>query len=109
MLNERMHFAVIKTGGKQYLVEKGKKIRVEKIDGKEGASITLHEVLATFDREGKSLNLGFPKVSAKVTAKIVRQGKADKVTIIKYKNKVRYRRSRGHRQPFTEIEITGVA
>ena len=99
--------AVIKTGGKQYIVEPGKKIKVEKIEGKEGKEITFKDVLLV--EKNKKLEIGAPLVKgAKVLAKILSQGKRDKVVILKYKSKTRYRVKKGHRQQFTEVEITGI-
>ena len=99
--------AIIKTGGKQYKVKKGDRLKVEKLPKKEGSEITLNEVLLVAD--AKKTTLGRPKVkNAKVTAKVLKQGKAKKVEVIKYKNKIRYRRKIGHRQNFTELEITGL-
>jgi large subunit ribosomal protein L21 len=101
-----MHIAVIQTGGKQYVVAKGMKLRVEKLPGKEGETIAFSEVLLTSDDKGK-VAIGNPFVAgAKVHAKIVSQGRADKVSVVKYKNKIRYSRRVGHRQPFTQLEIT---
>lgn len=104
-----MHYAIVKTGGKQYLVSKGLKLRIEKVAGKEGDAYAFPEVLATFDAEGSKVELGTPKAKAKVSGKILSQGKADKVSVIKFKNKVRYRRNRGHRQPYTLVEINTIA
>lgn len=99
--------AIVKTGGKQYKVKKGDKLKVEKLPEKEGAEITLNEVLLVAD--AKKTEIGRPKVkNAKVTAKVLKQGRADKIEVIKYKNKTRYRRKIGHRQSFTELEITGL-
>lgn len=99
--------AVIKTGGKQYLVEPGKKIKAEKIEGKDGKEINFKEVLLI--EKGNKLEIGEPKVSgALVLGKIVSQRKNDKVIVFKYKSKTRRRKKRGHRQPFTEVEITGI-
>src|SRR3990167_6999595 len=96
--------AVIKTGGKQYLVQPGDKIKVEKLDEEEGKEITLSEVLLLGD-DSKS-EIGVPLVKgAKVTAKVLTQGKGKKLIIFKYKPKKRYKRKVGHRQTFTEIEI----
>ncbi|MDD5569213.1 MAG: 50S ribosomal protein L21 [Candidatus Pacebacteria bacterium] len=96
--------AVIKTGGKQYKVAPGQKLRIEKLDKKEGEEIAFGEVLL-LDNE-KDVILGSPLISgAKVTAKILKQSKADKVIIFKYKPKKRYKVKKGHRQPFTEVEI----
>ena len=99
--------AVIKTGGKQYLVSPGQKIKIEKIDKKEGEEITFKEVL--FLEKGKKIEIGAPLVKeAKVIGKVIEQGKGKKVIILKYKAKTRYKKKKGHRQPFTEIEITKI-
>ena len=99
--------AVIKTGGKQYLVKPGDKIKVEKLDKKEGAEISFSDVLLV--EKNKKIEIGTPKVkAAKVEAKILKHGKGDKLIIFKYKAKKRYKRKIGHRQPYTEIEITGI-
>ena len=96
--------AVIKTGGKQYLVSPGQKIKIEKLDTKEGKEITFKEVLLL--EKGKKLEIGSPLVKeAKVIGKITRHGKSKKVIVFKYKPKTRYKLKKGHRQPFTEIEI----
>ncbi len=96
--------AIIKTGGKQYLVKPGDKIKIEKIAGKEEKEITFKEVLLV--EKNKKVEIGTPLVKgAKVIGKILSQGKAKKVIIFKYKPKTRYKVKKGHRQPFTEIEI----
>jgi large subunit ribosomal protein L21 len=96
--------AIIKTGGKQYLVSPGQKIKIEKIAKKEGSEISFPEVLLL--EKGKKIEIGTPLIKGvKVIGKIVRQGKAKKVIIFKYKAKKRYKVKKGHRQPFTEIEI----
>jgi len=100
-------FAVIKTGGKQYIVSPGDKIRIEKIETEEGKEVTFKEVLLLNKKE--ALKIGTPLVKgAKVTAKVIKQDRAKKVTILKYKAKKRYQVKKGHRQPFTEIEILKV-
>lgn len=96
--------AVIKTGGKQYKVEPGKKIKIEKIEEQEGKEITFDEVLLVED--GKDLTIGEPLVkNAKVLGKVLKQDKHEKVVIFKYKPKKRYHVKKGHRQPYTEVEI----
>ena len=96
--------AVIKTGGKQYIVTPGDKIKIEKLDAKEGKEITFKEVLLL--EKGKKMEIGSPLVKeAKVIGKITRHGKSKKVIVFKYKPKTRYKLKKGHRQPFTEIEI----
>ena len=102
-----MTLGVIKTGGKQYLVKKGDKIKVEKIDGKEGKEITFKEVLLLV--KDKKVEIGAPLVkNAKVVGKILKQGRGDKVIVFKYKPKKRYKKKAGHRQPFTEVEIKDI-
>lgn len=95
---------VIKTGGKQYLVSPGDKIKIEKIDVKEGKEVTFKEVLLL--EKQKKLEIGTPLIKgAKVIGKVLKHGKGKKIIIFKYKSKTRYKVKKGHRQPFTEIEI----
>jgi large subunit ribosomal protein L21 len=96
--------AVIRTGGKQYLVSPGQKIKIEKITKKEGSEISFPEVLLL--EKGKKIEIGTPLIKGvKVIGKIIRHGKSKKVIIFKYKAKKRSKVKRGHRQPFSEIEI----
>jgi large subunit ribosomal protein L21 len=102
-----MNIAIIKTGGKQYKVSSGQKIKIEKIEGKEGDSVVLDDVSLVADE--KDVKIGQPKVEgAKVTAKILKQDRAEKITIFKYKAKKRYSVKRGHRQPYTLVEIESI-
>lgn len=102
-----MSYAVIKTGGKQYRVAQGDRIRVEKLPGDVGAEITFDEVLML---GGDKVAVGTPLVSgASVSAKIVAQDRAKKIIVFKYRRRKNYRRKNGHRQPYTELEITGVS
>jgi large subunit ribosomal protein L21 len=102
-----MTFAVIATGGKQYLVSKGDKIQIEKLTGEKGDKITFDKVLATFG--DKEFKLGKPVLDgAAVEATILKQGRGKKIHVLKYKPKSKYRRKIGHRQAFTEIEITKI-
>ncbi len=102
-----MTYAIIKTGGKQYRVSEGDTIRVEKIQGEVGSSIELDEVLMV---GGDDVSVGTPLVSgAKVTAEIVAQDRAKKIIVFKMKRRKNYRRKQGHRQPYTELRITGVS
>jgi len=99
--------AVIKSGGKQYLVAPGEKIKIEKIEGQKNKEVVFEEVLLL--QKGKSIKIGDPLVKgAKVIGKIVNQGKSEKVIVFKYKPKTRYKVKKGHRQPFTEVEITKI-
>ncbi len=102
-----MSFAVIKTGGKQYLVSPKQKIKIEKINRKEGQEIIFDQVLLL--DKGAKLEIGTPFVKgAKVAGKVLRQGKADKVMTMKFKAKKREKTKKGHRQPFTEVEIVKI-
>lgn len=99
-------FAVIKTGGKQYLVKSGDFLKVEKLVGETGSDISFDEVLLAFDEKANDVKVGTPNLDgAKVLATIEEQGRAKKVSVIKYKPKSRYRRNVGHRQPFTKVKI----
>lgn len=96
-------FAVIKTGGKQYLVEPGQKLKIEKLS-KDKGEVNFDKVLLL--EKTRKLEIGAPLVKgARVTAKIISQGKAKKVIVFRYKAKKRMKRKKGHRQPFTEVEI----
>lgn len=98
-------YAVITTGGKQYLVREGQILKVEKLELAVGATFTLEPLLVS-DDSGENVKVGAPLVAgAVVTVKVLEQGRADKISVIKYKPKVRYRRNVGHRQPFTAIQI----
>ena len=98
---------VIKTGGKQYLVKKGDKIKIEKLEEKEGSEINFTDVLLL--QKEKEVEIGKPIIKdAKVVAKILKQGRGDKVIVFKYKAKKRYKKKAGHRQPYTEVEIKDI-
>ncbi|MDP3985329.1 MAG: 50S ribosomal protein L21 [bacterium] len=97
--------AVVKTGGKQYKVREGEVLNIELIDQNAGDTVDL-DVLLVGEETGESIKVGTPTVSgAKVTAKVLEHGKGKKVLVVKYKPKVRYKRSVGHRQPFTKVQI----
>jgi len=105
-----MTIAVIKTGGKQYKVAEKSKIKVEKLAGEIGAKISFSDVLLIADDKGETAKIGQPTISgAKVEAKILNQAKDKKVRVVKWKSKTRQRKIRGHRQPFTEIEIEKIS
>ena len=101
-------YAVIKTGGKQYRVAAGEKIKVEQIPAEVGTEITLDQVLMV--GEGESVKIGAPLVSgAKVTAKVIAQARGPKVLIVKMPRRKHYQKHQGHRQSYTELEISGIA
>ena len=100
-------YAVIKTGGKQYRVAAGEKLRVEQLAADVGAQVVLDHVL--FVADGDEVTMGAPRVSGvTVTAKIIGHGRGDKVRIFKMRRRKHYRKSQGHRQNYTEIEILGI-
>lgn len=100
-------YAVFRSGGKQYRAAKGDVLRVEKIDGDEGATVKFDEVLLV--GEGSDVKVGSPTLSgSSVSAKVLRQGKSRKVSVVKFKRRQNYLRQGSHRQFFTEVEITGI-
>jgi len=102
-----MDLAVIKTGGKQYIVSLGQKLKIEKLETEVGKEIIFDQILLT-EKSGK-LVIGEPLVEgAKVAGKVLNQGKGDKVIALRYKAKKRVHVKTGHRQKFTEVEITKI-
>ena len=101
-------YAVIVTGGKQYRVMQGETLKVEKLDLEEGKSFDIESVLMVGN--GDKVTVGTPTVAgAKVTATIKSHGRLDKVRIVKFRRRKHHRKQMGHRQYYTEIEITGIA
>ena len=101
-------YAVIRTGGKQYRVTDGATLKVEKLSGDVGSETVIEQVLALGD--GESLKLGAPLLAgARVKAKIVSHGLGDKVGIFKMRRRKHYQKRQGHRQAYTEIQITGIS
>ena len=101
-------YAVIETGGKQYRAEIGDKFRVEKLPGETSTEIIFDKILAV-GGEGTETRFGDPYITgARVTAEIIKQARADKVIVFKYKSKKNYRNKRGHRQYFTEVVIRNI-
>lgn len=100
-------YAVFKTGGKQYRASTGDIIKVEKIDAEEGATVELDQVLMV--GEGEDVKIGAPYLEGgKVTATVLDQGRGKKIRIIKFKRRKHHEKKMGHRQSFTQIEITGI-
>jgi large subunit ribosomal protein L21 len=100
-------YAVFRSGGKQYRAAKGDVLRLEKIEGDEGATVKFDEVLLV--GEGSDIKVGSPMLSGStVSAKVVRQGKSRKVSVVKFKRRKNYLRQGSHRQFFTEVEITAI-
>ena len=101
-------YAIVATGGKQYRVQKGEKLRIEKLSAEAGDMVELDKVLLV--GEGDDVKIGTPYLKgAKVTATVAANGRGDKVKIIKFHRRKHYRKQMGHRQSFTEIEITGIS
>jgi large subunit ribosomal protein L21 len=99
-------YAVIKTGGKQYRVSQGDRLKVEKLPGNVGDTVTFGEVLMI---GGESVKLGSPLIGgASVQAKVIAQDRAKKIIVFKFRRRKNYSRKAGHRQPFTALEITGI-
>ena len=100
-------YAIIETGGKQYKVQAGDQIRVEKLNVEDGGAVVFDKVLAA--GEGADIKIGAPYLEGvTVEGTAVESGKGDKVIIFKYKAKKDYRKKQGHRQPYTMVEITGI-
>lgn len=101
------NFAIIESGGKQYRVEKGDKLRIEKLPHNEGGKTIFDKVLLL--RDGKETNVGTPLIEgARVEAKILEEGRDRKKIVFRYHSKTRYRKFKTHRQSFTEVEITAI-
>ncbi len=100
-------YAIFETGGKQYKVEEGSVVFVEKLEAAEGDAVTFDKVLVVAD--GDNVTVGAPLVAgAKVTAKVAKQGKAKKIYVFKMKRKKNERSKKGHRQPYTKITIESI-
>ena len=101
-----MKLAVIKTGGKQHLVKEGDKLKLSKLIANEGDNVEFDNVLLISDKETK---IGAPLVEgAKVSAKVLKQGRTRKIIVFHYHSKTRYKKKAGHRQHFTEVEISSI-
>lgn len=100
-------FAIIETGGKQYKVTPGQKLKIEKLNAVEGGAIIFNKVLLKSD-DAQTI-IGAPHIpGATVQAKVLKQGRSKKVIVFKYSSKSRYRKKKGHRQSFTEVAITAI-
>ena len=100
-------YAVLVTGGKQYRVVQGETLRVEKLEVEAGNEIKFDNILMLGDADG--IKLGDDIKGASIAAKIVSHGRADKIRIVKFRRRKHHRKQMGHRQHYTEIEITGIA
>jgi large subunit ribosomal protein L21 len=101
-------YAVFRTGGKQYRASEGDRLRIERVSGEPGESVEFDQVLLV--GSGADIEVGSPLVAGgKVTGKVTSHGRAKKIEVVKFKRRAHYRRCKGHRQPFTEIEITSIS
>lgn len=100
--------AVIKTGGKQYLVQTGSKLRVEKLVAPDN-KIDFKEALLVADVDGKEVVIGKPTVATSIKVEVVKQGRDKKINVVHYKAKVRYHKKYGHRQPYTELKVVSLS
>jgi large subunit ribosomal protein L21 len=101
-------YAVIRTGGKQYRVSPGDKLRVERLDAEVGDVVDFDQVLLV--GEGSDLRIGSPLLAGgRVQGKVLDQGRAKKIEVVKFKRRAHYRRTQGHRQHYTEVEITSIS
>jgi large subunit ribosomal protein L21 len=101
-------YAVFRSGGKQYRASKGERLKLEKLEADEGASVSFDEVLLV--GEGSNVKVGSPLLAGStVSAKVLKQGKSKKVIVVKFKRRKNYLRQHTHRQFFTEVEITGIS
>ena len=101
-------YAVFRSGGKQYRASKGEVLKLEKLDADEGARVKFDEVLLV--GEGSNIKVGSPLLSgSSVSAKVLRQGKSKKVSVVKFRRRKNYLRQHTHRQFFSEVEITGIS
>jgi len=101
-------YAVIETGGKQYRVSEGDILEVEKLSSEENETVEFSQVV--MGKDGEAIKVGNPYLKeAKVTARVLRQGRGKKITVFKYKPKKNYRRKKGHRQPFSRVRIENIS
>lgn len=101
-----MKFAVIEAGGKQYKVAAGQKLNIEKVNAKEGGDFSFDKVLLL--AEGDRVEIGTPYLDHKVHARVLMQGRDDKKIVFRYHSKTRYRKKKGHRQAYTQIQVLAV-
>ena len=102
-----MSIAIIKSGGKQYIVKVGDKVKLEKIKADSGKKVTFDTLLLA-EEKGKKVEIGKPSLGKKVEGKVLQSGREKKVKVVKYKPKTRYKVTAGHRQAFTQVQITKI-
>ena len=105
-----MSFAVVKTGGKQYLVSEGDRISIEKLNHQVGEEFEFDEILLVGNGSAASTKVGTPLVSgARVRARVLAAGRGEKKIVFKFTHKTRYKKKKGHRQPYTRVEIIKIS
>ncbi len=103
-----MKIAIIKTGGKQYKVKEGQVVKIEKLELAGGASVSFDTLLVA-DGNGETVEVGKPSLGERVSGEVLKTEKQDKVLVVKYKNKTRYKKTVGHRQQMTSVMINKIA
>lgn len=102
-------FAVIETGGKQYLIQTGDTLKVEKLDVEEGKDVVFDKVLLVASKDGKDVKIGTPYLDGvSIAASVEEQGRSKKIRVVKFKRKIRYKKVYGHRQHFTKVTVKKV-
>lgn len=102
-------FAVIETGGKQYLIKTGDSLKVEKLEVEAGKEMVFDKVLLLAKEDGTDVKIGKPYLAGvSIAADVEAQGRGKKIRVVKFKNKIRYKRTNGHRQPFTQVKVKEV-
>jgi len=102
-------FAVIETGGKQYLIKTGDTLKIEKLDVEEGKEAVFDKVLMLAEEDGSDVKIGKPYLDGvSIAATVEKQGRTRKIRVVKFKRKVRYKRVHGHRQAFTKVAVKAV-
>ncbi len=102
-------FAVIETGGKQYLIKTGDTMKIEKLDAEVGKEVVFDKVLLLADEDGKDVKIGTPYLEGvSIAADVEEQGRSKKIRVVKYKRKIRYKKVYGHRQHFTKVAVKEV-
>jgi len=105
-ISNGVKIAVIKTGGKQYKVAEGQNLKIEKINAEVGTALKFQTLLTA---EEQKVKIGMPGLGEIVEGKVLEQGRGKKISVVKFKNKTRYKKNVGHRQPFTKVEIVKIS
>lgn len=105
----RYMFAVIETGGKQYLIKTGDTLKIEKLEVEEGKDVVFDKILLLASEDGKDVKIGTPYLAGvEISATVEKQGRSKKIRVVKFKNKIRYKKVQGHKQHFTRVKVKEV-